>query len=953
VSLNTTPDDKLIIDKLDTPQEMLLHLWLPDVKLGFEGRYVQVDLAASSSLVGIISIQRSGTNDQISSSSYRLRFAQDGGLVQELKLLRGIDISPDCAITLQLSRSAGTVEIRRVSLSSAAILTESTTYKEAVARLPSEKWYNIEARLETASADLIRGWAVIRERPDETASVDVKINGQTFTRLQASDPRSDLRRKGLSTGRGGFSIKLPVAPTTDSRQLVSIAHPATATIFPTEIAIDDLPQRIDRRTDCSRSLSALRNYRPRVTVIVPVFNAVTHLRRCVYSLAKHTPAHVRVLFIDDHSTDPRIAELFSIIERIPGFYVLSNSSNMGFTRTVNRGIDEAGEDDVVLLNSDTEVGPRWLSRLLWCAYSEAFIGSVTPLSDNAGIFSVPEKGENNLSHVSTDDLCRTVANVSAFLRPDVPTGNGFCLFIKRQALKAVGMLDNARFPRGYGEENDWCRRAGLAGWTHVIDDSTFVRHARSASFGNEKNDLYAQGRQALDEAYPDYTELVRALDARVDLISIRSRVRHRIWHMSRSAQKPRPRILFVISKETGGTPQTNLDLMREISPQYEPFLLRCEKSSLSLRKLSNDGSLDVVEEHTLREPLDLYSLRNSEYDEIVCHWVHSYSVEIAHIRHIAWHSLGLFDLLNTLEVPIVFSLHDFFVACPTVKLVDGAGKFCGGDCERGSGACKPDLWQITETPALRGKWVRTFRGLMSYAIQRSDALVTTSDYAADTLRSLQPMLSMKDFRVIPHGRTFERFMHCSLSFNPTEPLKVLVPGNINKAKGSEIIRALAADAKQGNTEFHVLGAVDASLRDSNVILHGTYDRDSFQSLVERIKPHIGMILSIWPETYCHTLTEMWACGLPVLGFDIGAVGERIRTTGGGWLLPVSDAPEVGALLEKIRGNPEMVTSVRRNVETWQAEEGTTYNASQMASHYLQLYGDLTSSPKYSRRRYIG
>ena len=71
-----------------------------------------------------------------------------------------------------------------------------------------------------------------------------------------------------------------------------------------------------------------------------------------------------------------------------------NETNIGYTRTANLGLRLAGDADVVLLNSDTVVGPHWLRNLKIAAYRRERIGSVTAVSDNAGAFSVPREGDN-------------------------------------------------------------------------------------------------------------------------------------------------------------------------------------------------------------------------------------------------------------------------------------------------------------------------------------------------------------------------------------------------------------------------------------------------------------------------------------------------------------------------------------------------------------------------------
>src|SRR3546814_7239368 len=114
--------------------------------------------------------------------------------------------------------------------------------------------------------------------------------------------------------------------------------------------------------------------------------------------------------------------------------------------------------------------------------------------------------------------------------------------------------------------------------------------------------------------------------------------------------------------------------------------------------------------------------------------------------------------------------------------------------------------------------------------------------------------------------------------------------DLGRHKGLELIRRLKQLDADHLLEFHLLGAADAEMGEA-VIDHGPYQREQFAERVAAIQPHVAAILSICPETWCHTLTECWACGLPVFAIDMGAVGERIREDGGGWVVERASAPQ--------------------------------------------------------------
>jgi GT2 family glycosyltransferase len=77
-------------------------------------------------------------------------------------------------------------------------------------------------------------------------------------------------------------------------------------------------------------------------------------------------------------------------------------------------------------------------------------------------------------------------------------------------LQSLGGFDEALFGRGYGEENDFCRRAAKAGWRNVLCEDAYVVHVGGQSFGplGLKPDGASMAR--LLERHPEYLDEVSA-----------------------------------------------------------------------------------------------------------------------------------------------------------------------------------------------------------------------------------------------------------------------------------------------------------------------------------------------------------------------------------------------------------------------------------------------------------
>jgi GT2 family glycosyltransferase len=244
-------------------------------------------------------------------------------------------------------------------------------------------------------------------------------------------------------------------------------------------------------------------------VVVPIHNALEVLDACLASLDRTLPAGSAVLLADDASTDPRIEPLArGWCERslLAARYV-RRARNLGFPANCNAAFAETGDADVVLLNSDTVATAGWLEQLVRCAASDPRIATITPWSNNAEICSWPRFCEDNPAPEFPDAVAEAAAGLAPEY-PELPTAVGFCMYIRRAALRQLGDFDAETFGRGYGEENDFCLRAAAMGWRNVLCDTAYVVHRGGASFGPLDMAPGGDNLARLLARWPDYNERV-------------------------------------------------------------------------------------------------------------------------------------------------------------------------------------------------------------------------------------------------------------------------------------------------------------------------------------------------------------------------------------------------------------------------------------------------------------
>ncbi|MFG1426095.1 glycosyltransferase family 2 protein [Roseixanthobacter glucoisosaccharinicivorans] len=339
---------------------------------------------------------------------------------------------------------------------------------------------------------------------------------------------------GTTASDGSFAFA-PAQPNMKCREAdISVAAAFTRTMLPVVAKYErvEVPKDADMPSGDWSWITPARLAVQRVTLVIPVYNAHGDLDRCLSSVLSYSDALTRIIAIDDASPDSEVGTVLAKYAS-RGIEVHRNGENIGYTRTINHGIELAGRDDVILLNSDTVVSSGWAHGLKTAAYSGPRVATATPLSNNAGAFSVPEVGVANIlpSGLSIEDWAQLCRGASIRAYPKVPTGNGFCMYIRRDCLDAVGAFDAVAFPVGYGEENDFCMRALQAGYEHVVDDRTYVYHVRSASFGAARGGHYANGRKAVRERYPEYDRLIETFSEGAPMLGVRWRVRQALQNL--------------------------------------------------------------------------------------------------------------------------------------------------------------------------------------------------------------------------------------------------------------------------------------------------------------------------------------------------------------------------------------------------------------------------------------
>lgn len=339
----------------------------------------------------------------------------------------------------------------------------------------------------------IGGWAAW----EDSGPIWISIAGETHcveTRLHA-DPQHPLA--GELGSAVGFELPRPPGRTS---QTISVTKDRDVLV--TVRTVND-----HSRAPVVRPAVATANVDAPVTVVVPVYADYRATKSCLHSLLAQldNSGRHRVIVVDDASPDQRIREMLNQLTHRKNLRVLCNAKNLGFVGAINRALSEVESGDVVLLNADTVVPAGFIDRLAAAARTSPDIGTVTPLSNNGEFTSFPIPNQANPAGdaAEVEKLDRIAARANAGDVVDIPNGIGFCLYVTRACLDAVGELSES-YHRGYLEDVDFCLRARRRGFRNVCATAVYVGHAGSRSFGKHKRSLVVRNLEVIEQRFPAY-----------------------------------------------------------------------------------------------------------------------------------------------------------------------------------------------------------------------------------------------------------------------------------------------------------------------------------------------------------------------------------------------------------------------------------------------------------------
>jgi len=599
----------------------------------------------------------------------------------------------------------------------------------------------------------------------------------------------------------------------------------------------------------------------KIDVIIPVYDGYDDTVNCINSVLGSVPDNdtdFYVVIVNDCSPSQALSDWLAVNCRGANITLLINERNLGFVESVNRGMSLNTDRDVILLNSDTIVANDWVDRLVSNADLDKKIATITPFSNNATICSFPEFCvENEELDAPVLDLDACFSRLNKGVLVDVPTGVGFCMYIRRQCLNEIGVFDSEAFGLGYGEENDFCQRAEKRGWRNVHALDTYVAHVGGVSFSSKKEERVNNAIVKLEKMHPGYNQAVHDFIAEDPARA--HRMRAYLYYLG---CLDRQKILCV-SHNLGGGVETHIAQLKEC--------LEGRAVIFVLRKNEDTGGYEI---EIPRVSLRLSFMIPAQLETL--QWfLGRMGVSLIHFHHTMGIDPVLWGLAKAIDARMGYTIHDYYLVNSNPTLTGVDGRFCIDKKSRDE-QCRERY------PLPFDSSIEEWRAGARDFLDRCDFVISPSVASKQLFIEYFPECQViaayhPDSDSIDYSREIKQF-------GGRATLRIVALGALSMEKGADLFEAVAklARSRGSNIELHLVGYAYRPL-DESVICHGPYAHEDLPALLNTVGGDVVWLPAQWPETYSYTLSEAIELGVPIFVPNIGAFPERVTDVDGAYV----------------------------------------------------------------------
>ncbi|MGQ9745427.1 MAG: glycosyltransferase family 4 protein, partial [Dissulfurimicrobium sp.] len=575
-------------------------------------------------------------------------------------------------------------------------------------------------------------------------------------------------------------------------------------------------------------------------------------------------------------------------------------------------------NDFLFINPGIKVPDMWDIRLKKAAYFDSYIATSSPMCDASPFFSLVASDCQDLKlQYDCDEIDRLAFCLGHRFIYETPCFFYDVFYMRFDALEEICDYNTLVKPGTDLTISSLNNLLNSVGKLHVLCDHIYVSYNKRYLMSYNSNLDYHKCNSGVNEFLLSHplTSLRQGVAQFIDK-------QYKVTSMPGLESKP---VILHITHSWGGG----------IEKWLEDFSAANDKATnIVLKSVGNSNNYGyrlalftgIKDSHPIRTwelsfPISCSRVSNIEYKRIFDQIIKEFSVDAVIVSSLIGHS---FDSISSNKKTIIVC-HDYYPFCPAATTY--FNMVCA-ECDinslsrciahNQSNLLMNDMaFSAREWLNLRAMYVKLIK---SHGI----GLVAPSNSSVMHLCALEPHFSPSNFTIIPHGYPIMRSLAAAkygdqLHLQPRSKMCAVVLGQLKNEKGLCLLKEVCHELSK-YVDIYLVGCGEEAKQAFNgdgciKDIIERYDRSDLPEIIGSIAPDFGLLLSVCPETFSYTLSELMILGVPPVATALGAFKDRITDKVNGFLFE----PRGDALLEIVQmlaENPEMLIGVRERLRSF-------------------------------------
>jgi len=410
----------------------------------------------------------------------------------------------------------------------------------------------------------------------------------------------------------------------------------------------------------------------------------------------------------------------------------------------------------------------------------------------------------------------------------------------------------------------------------------------------------------------------------------------------------------------GGTEIYAFDSASELSKKHQVYIFSrysdLKQADYFVRKEIISGINVYLINNTFRD-YDSFELsyQNPNIDKKFAQLLDEIKPDIVHIHHLAFLSLGIIEKAKERDIPLIFTLHDYWLACPKWHLLK-AGQF---PCEKAAaglfgeecGSCLRDILKIKPGAVMAYYWLKKLLPgyLLKYlikayfhfsnapsldaagqlkkravraraAIENIDLFISPSQYVKDQfirfgidpgkILLYYPSLNMPKARTVQGKSAGKICFAFAGTIIPAKGLHVLIEA-FNGIKSDIAVLKIYGKLKDYPGFEGYLRSLKRSVRNKFIKFIGEFRHEEIGEVLDSVD--VLIVPSVWQENSPLIIRESFLLKIPVIASRAGGIPELINDGINGFLFEPGNAGELQEKLEYVINNPGVLGRLKENM----------------------------------------